>query len=205
MTASPIEVTSLLVSLLALWVLHVFFWRDYEVDKARQRYFALRERLFDLAADGQISFDHPAYGTLRTMINGHIRYAHRTGILFLLFSAPVVRDQVAERIVKRFEKRWRNALDELSPDTRAAVEAIHRDLHRRTIVHILWMSPLLVIVGLAILLPILGAAALKQLASGISRSLGRRMGRATRKRVQELWGTADGVAFELGAPFAPGC
>jgi hypothetical protein len=65
------------LGLCLLVVLVLFLWREYRVDVFRQRIFLIRDELFDLAAEGRISFDAPAYGSLRTILNGYIRFAHK--------------------------------------------------------------------------------------------------------------------------------
>jgi hypothetical protein len=72
------------LSLMALWALFHWLYRDYRVDLFRQRMFALRDELFELAASGRIAFDDPAYGKLRSMLNGYIRFAHRISVPLLL-------------------------------------------------------------------------------------------------------------------------
>ncbi len=69
------------VGLLGLWLVIFWLFKDYRVDALRQRLFDLRAELFDYAESGAISFQHPAYGTLRSRINLMIRFAHR-------FSSP---------------------------------------------------------------------------------------------------------------------
>ena len=49
---------------------------EMRLDSFRQNMFAIRDELFDFAADGNIAFDHPAYMMLRNQMNGFIRYAH---------------------------------------------------------------------------------------------------------------------------------
>ena len=78
-----------IVSLAGIAYLLLWSYREYRIDLFRQRMFALRDDLFDEAADGLISFDHPAYGTLRSTMNGFIRFGHRLSlwqgiVLFLL-------------------------------------------------------------------------------------------------------------------------
>lgn len=64
--------------LLIALVIGLFYLRaDYEVDAFRQEMFKLRDEIFDYAASGHISFDHPAYVQLRDLANGLIRFAHR--------------------------------------------------------------------------------------------------------------------------------
>lgn len=59
----------------------LFRFKQYRMDKFRQSVFRLRDELFDYAADGNVSFDHPAYRTLRDTMNGYIRFSHRISLL----------------------------------------------------------------------------------------------------------------------------
>ena len=86
-TALGLTALSTTLSLLALWALFHWLYRDYRVDLFRQRMFTLRDQLFDIAASGRIAFDDPAYGKLRSMINGYIRFAHRINLPLLLFAS----------------------------------------------------------------------------------------------------------------------
>jgi hypothetical protein len=61
----------------AVWILAFKLMRDYRIDALRDRLFALRDDLFDYAADGNVEFDEPAYFKLRALINSLIRFAHR--------------------------------------------------------------------------------------------------------------------------------
>src|SRR5437667_11487736 len=86
-TALGLTALSTTLSLLALWALFHWLYRDYRVDLFRQRMFTLRDQLFDIAASGRIAFDDPAYGKLRSMINGYIRFAHRINLPLCLFES----------------------------------------------------------------------------------------------------------------------
>jgi hypothetical protein len=73
------ELSIVIKSLLTLIVLvFVIFrlWPEQRIDLFRQEMFALRDELFDFAADGKVSFEDPAYKLLRELMNGFIRYAH---------------------------------------------------------------------------------------------------------------------------------
>lgn len=52
-------------------------WRAYGRDSFRQRAFAIRDRLFNYAADGHIDFHDPAYWRLRHVMNSTIRFSHK--------------------------------------------------------------------------------------------------------------------------------
>lgn len=70
------ELVKLTIGFLSLWVLIFWAWRDYRLDAFREKLFALRAELFDFAARGKVSFDHPAYTILRGRMNAMIRLAH---------------------------------------------------------------------------------------------------------------------------------
>lgn len=55
-------------------------FRAYLRDSFRQKAFTIRNELFDWAADGNISFNDPAYWRLRLMMNGTIRFTHRLSL-----------------------------------------------------------------------------------------------------------------------------
>lgn len=67
---------------LAVCVYLCFYcFREYRIDRLRQHLFELRDELFDLAAAGEIEFNHPAYTATRTMLNSVIRFAHRITVV----------------------------------------------------------------------------------------------------------------------------
>jgi hypothetical protein len=73
-----------LLGLIALWAFWYYLWKPQRVDTFRQKLFCLRSDLFDLAAEGIVPFDHPAYTQLRLLINGLIRFAHRASLPVLI-------------------------------------------------------------------------------------------------------------------------
>ena len=116
------NVVSTLLSLAGLWVLACWFWGDYRLDAFRQRMFVLRDEWFDFADGGGISFDHPAYGLLRSTMNGFIRFAHRMapfefGVMLIWWAirgVPTVSHQ-------DFHARWENAVSDLDEATKTAL------------------------------------------------------------------------------------
>lgn len=81
---SVIASVSLTIAIYILWANH---YRRLFCDRYRQHLFQIRDQLFNKAADGEISFDDPAYHSLRYMINGLIRYAHKVSAtsIFLMW------------------------------------------------------------------------------------------------------------------------
>jgi hypothetical protein len=64
------------LTLIVLAIVALKLWPNQRIDMFRQNMFSLRDELFDFAADGNISFEAPAYKLLRQLMNGYIRYAH---------------------------------------------------------------------------------------------------------------------------------
>ena len=60
-------------AVLGLWVLFHWIYRSYREDLFRNRLFELRQQLFDMGRNGRLDFSHPAYGVLRSTINGFIQ------------------------------------------------------------------------------------------------------------------------------------
>ena len=73
------------------WIAIFVFWRNYRIDKFRDQLFALRNELFDYAAQGGVSFDEPAYGILRNTMNGLLRYAERISFTHAILANVVQR------------------------------------------------------------------------------------------------------------------
>lgn len=55
-------------------------FNSYRSDLLRQELFEIRDRLFDEAVAGQISFDSRAYRATRLVLNGLLRFAHRVSL-----------------------------------------------------------------------------------------------------------------------------
>lgn len=93
MTLYSAAVLFVLICLISSCILWTTAYRNLFSDIYRQQLFRIRDNLFDIAARGEISFDDPAYHTLRYMLNGAIQYAHRISAT-TLFLTWVFRDQL---------------------------------------------------------------------------------------------------------------
>ena len=78
--------------IVGIWVIWHYLWKPQRVDLFRQRLFALRDELFDMAASGEISFDAPAYTRLRVLLNGRIQYAQRISFPLLIVSMIIMKE-----------------------------------------------------------------------------------------------------------------
>lgn len=120
--------------LAALWYVVFWLYPDYQVDRYRQEMFALRDRLFDEALEGLVSFDHPAYGLLRGTINGFIRFAHRMSLpdVIILMLITKREDRCAHDEYS-FSARLERCLKDLPPHARERLTQLRRDMAHFTL------------------------------------------------------------------------
>jgi len=85
------------------------------LDCYRQKMFAVRDELFDYAADGNISFDDPAYVLLRSQMNGMIRYGHQL-TLFRISATWLMRTLLGDKPKNEWHESWERALENVSND-----------------------------------------------------------------------------------------
>jgi hypothetical protein len=123
------------------------------LDRFRQRMFAIRDEVFDFAADGKIAFRYPAYILLRRQINGFIRYGHHLTVFRTLMTAAI--HEIYRRpTTSAWRVEWESALDSLTPSTRRAMELFHYRTKVLVIKRLLFGSPPLWIVTLVFLVQI---------------------------------------------------
>jgi hypothetical protein len=143
MTTGP-AVTALSTAIsLAFMAYGCRLYRNLTVDWFRQRMFALRDELFDLAAAGEIEFTHPAYTSLRTTMNGFIRFAHRMSLLNVILSAGVWH-KADEKTVERnsFQVRWSKDAEPLPAPLRGKLTEKMLRMHGLVAAFLLLGTPL---------------------------------------------------------------
>jgi hypothetical protein len=133
---------SSLLSLAGIWILVMWLGRDYHTEKFRQSLFMLRAELFNLAVDGDISFDHPAYAQLRSTMNGLIGIAHRlslfsTGLFYILNQGKLPPG------MKPFSKRWEENTRNLKPEVKKKLNKQLEKANALLVTHLLVNSPIL--------------------------------------------------------------
>jgi len=100
---------------LSVGIIYLYFWlfQQYRIDVFRQRIFGIRDEVFDYAASGKIAFDHPAYITLRNLMNGYIRFSHKISLLHV--GIVLVLTKLFNRNCKlqSFEEIWTAAIQDL--------------------------------------------------------------------------------------------
>ena len=117
--------------------------RACAVDHFRQSVFALRDGLFDHAASGAIGFDHPAYGMLRTTMNGFVRWADQLRLPEVLVLIAFIR-RTGWMTAVDFENRWNRALADLQQDERERLRSYRERLHRLLVGYLVFGSPVFV-------------------------------------------------------------
>ena len=129
-------ITAVLSSGLSLLGLAALLWlyRDYRKDLFRARLFALRGELFDGGASGLVPFDHPAYGLLRSTLNGFLRSGHRLGTAWLIAMA------LAGDPPEDYDRKWRESTQALTPEQTAWLRNLREEMHRAFLAHLLVTS-----------------------------------------------------------------
>src|SRR5580693_3775608 len=105
-----------LLALLALWFAVYYLWRDFRHDAFREDIFAVRDGMFLYAAEGNISFQHPAYTIVRDRMNGLLRHAYEltlTRMVLVLLTHRTANTNAAAR--------WESTLTDLPPETQACM------------------------------------------------------------------------------------
>jgi hypothetical protein len=107
-----------LLGILGLWVVVFYLWPDYRNDAFRDDIFNLRDEMFLYAAQGNISFDHPAYTRLRSRMNALLRHGNSLTLTRLLILHATCKDAKSE-----WFSAWETAMKELPEKTRMELEA----------------------------------------------------------------------------------
>ena len=126
----------------------------FRLDCYRQKMFAVRDELFDYAAEGNISFSHPAYVLLRAQMNGMIRYGHQI-TLFRMSLTWLMRMLSDGEPRFTWHESWEKALESLeSEGVRSRLKNFHARSGAIAAKHlffgslVLWCAVLIVAFGL---------------------------------------------------------
>ncbi|MDQ4044047.1 MAG: hypothetical protein M3173_01160 [Chloroflexota bacterium] len=131
------------ISLLGLWYLWVFLYREYRVDLFRQRMFAVRDQLFADAAAGIIPFNSPAYGVVRTTMNGFIRFGDRLTLASLLISWWSYRKMSKGAVT--YDAELGRAFQELTDTQKEYLGRVHDEMNLIVLGQVIARSPLLLL------------------------------------------------------------
>ncbi len=142
---SSLQLVTILTSLisLALLLFILRLWATLRLDEFRQSMFALRDEMFDYAADGNISFDDPAYTLLRKSMNGFIRYAHH--LTFFRLSVMMIYWWIFKNTPPtNWWDSWTSALENVpNCEVRRDLQCFHQRANRLVGDRVIFGSPIL--------------------------------------------------------------
>jgi hypothetical protein len=134
----------LMLGLTALWFLIFRLVHEYRLDVLRDQLFAVRERLFDYAANGNIAFDNAAYTQLRMLLNSLIRFGYR--LTFTRFLMGVIFMEWKDKPYDReLLIRWEKAVAELPPESQVELKSIRGEALVLVVRHLVTGSPVMLI------------------------------------------------------------
>lgn len=142
----PDQIINLIASSLGIVFLFWFFffaYRQYRLDVFRHHLFAARDRLFERAKAGDLSFDDRAYGMTRTMINGLLKSADTLSLATMLMCWATNGYWRHQDVDDWFDNRFARAQDALTPRGRAAVRVALAEVHFCILSHIAHISVVL--------------------------------------------------------------
>lgn len=147
---NPDVIYNALASLISLAIgCYLYFWRfrSYRIDRFRLEMFQLRDELFDEADDGLIDFDHPAYGMLRSMMNGYIRFAGRLNLWLIIALVSLTAGLDVPT-----EESWLKTTSTLDPVVRDRLNAYRDRMGHLAMKHAMIVAPEAHVVGLPLLI-----------------------------------------------------
>lgn len=120
----------------AVWFLYGPYQTFCE-DRARQNLFEIRNAIFDLAAEGKLSFESEVYHEIRDILNSFIRYAHhlsapRLAFYMIFMPQPPKKPEIGVLLEKIEDAEVQNQIRRYFGE---AVQTLTRLL--------LWRSPIL--------------------------------------------------------------
>jgi hypothetical protein len=131
------------LGLLFLWGLFYLCLRKYLLDDLRQTLFAIRDNLFDFAADGGIGFDDFCYRDLRNDINGLIYFADKMSLLRIGL-APLP-DAAFEK-----QSEWLRRVRQLAPLPRKTLLAMRQEALGHAMNYVIRRSLVLLLASLVL-------------------------------------------------------
>jgi hypothetical protein len=140
MTEPTIKLVLAAALLLVLWWLWAIEYRRYRVLVLKNSLFEARDSLFAAVEQGKLSFDDPAYGMSRILLNGMLRQAEA-------FSLPHFIGMMLTRfwwsngeVERRFNERYSRAQAQLTEAGREVVRDVINRAHVAIVSHVLHIS-----------------------------------------------------------------
>ena len=198
MTESTVRIFLVATLMLVCWWLWAIEYRRYRVLLLKNALFEARDTLFAAAEQGKLSFDDPAYGMTRTLLNGMLRQAEALSLPHFIGMMLTRAWWSNAEVERQFNDRFTRSRARLTDAGRLAVrDAIDRS-HIAIVSHVLHISFLF---GLPIQLSkIWYRIGVVKAGNGRSRDLLESMvhSGSARSPMQESLGTLDASAHLLG-------
>ena len=186
MDATSITSIYTLISILILGYLFFWCYRSYSLARFRQDVFDLRDQLFDHAYKGLISFEHPAYGMLRSTLNGFLRFAHTLSFWQIFIFIIIVRKEKMS-LPHSYEEEWEKVTRDLDDEIKTQLNQYLGALHFSILKHLIFSSPLLMV---TIFAPVIAYFGGKE----FCKAIGERIKRFIKPPTNEI----DSMAYAMG-------
>src|SRR6266566_3340993 len=129
------------LSFVALWIGFFWLYRDYAIDRYRQRLFALRDEVWDFAASGRVGFDEAAYRLVRDRINGLIRFAHLLSLTWIVTVLLIERWRPSPEMIEQFTRELATAMERVREPAAERLKEFHHRAILTAIEQVLLVSP----------------------------------------------------------------
>ena len=123
------------LALFALWIAVYYLWRDFRNDAFRDHLFSIRDRMFLYAAQDHISFDHPAYTTLRNRMNVLLRHGQDFTLTRMVLVLATHSTAKPEPLT-----RWEAVVEELPEETQAKMREFNVCVAIAVLQHVVFYS-----------------------------------------------------------------
>lgn len=157
---------SSLFSVFLLAIVAFWLYREFVLDRFRQKMFALRDEFFDAAAEGKIPFSSNAYGTLRKTMNGAIRFGHRMNFPFVL-SLMVMDASGSTEGTQPLSSKLDEAKRSLTTEQAKLVDDFKMRMNFLMVEYVVLNSMVFVLSALSIIVPVVFISKAKQHSAAI--------------------------------------
>lgn len=123
------------VGLLGLWIGVYYLWQDFRNDAFRDDIFCVRDQMFLFAANGNISFNHPAYTNMRDRMNALLRHGLDFTLTRLFILLITHRDLKSNMLTE-----WEASLADLPVETQEKMKEINVSVAIFVLQHIVFLS-----------------------------------------------------------------
>lgn len=127
-----------LLGLFGLWIAVYYLWQDFRNDSYREDIFSVRDEMFLYGADGNISFDHPAYTLLRARMNGLLRHGHELTLTRLLTLVAACKDMQIDP--NSPFSVWERVVDQLPAKTQEQMKEFNKRTNIFVLQHLMFRS-----------------------------------------------------------------